>query len=116
MSEGALRAEPRTAGLPVLERVAAAILERGLAHLDGGTLVVQLPDGSVRRFGTGAAVEMDDLRRPALPTDRDPRGDRLGESYMAEEWDTGDLVGLFELLLANTRAAEAPDTPDRCDA
>ena len=53
MSEGALRAEPRTAGLPVLERIAASILERGLAHLEGGTLVVALPDGTVRRFGSG---------------------------------------------------------------
>jgi cyclopropane-fatty-acyl-phospholipid synthase len=107
MSEGALRAEPRPAGPPVLERIAASILERGLTHLEGGTLVVTLPDGTVRRFGSGPAVEMT-IRSSRLFRRIATRGAiGLGESYMAEEWDTHDPVALFELLLQNTRAAEA---------
>jgi hypothetical protein len=83
MTEGALRAEPRTAGLPVLERVAASILERGLAHLEGGTLVVRLPDRTGRRFGSGPAVEMT-IRSSRLFRRIATRGAiGLGESYMA---------------------------------
>ena len=80
-------------GLPVLERVAASILERGLAHLEGGTLDVTLPDGTMRRFGSGPAVEMTihDSRLFRRIATRGAIG--LGESYMAEEWDAHDLVG-----------------------
>ena len=64
MSEGALRAEPRPAGPPVLERIAASILERGLTHLEGGTLVVTLPDGTVRlEISRTAANSVDELAR-----------------------------------------------------
>jgi cyclopropane-fatty-acyl-phospholipid synthase len=107
VSEGALRAEPRRAGVPLVERVAAGVLERGLAKLEGGTLEVRLPGGDVRRFGSGPPVAMDvhDARLFRRIATRGSIG--LGESYMAEEWDSGDLVGLFELLLRNASAAEA---------
>jgi len=106
MSEGALRAEPRRAGLPVVDRVAVGLLERGLARLEGGTLEARLPDGSVRRFGEGPAVRIDIhdwrlFRRLARG------GMGFGESYMAGEWDAPDLVALFELLLRNASAAAA---------
>ncbi len=124
MSEGALRAEPRPAGLPVLERLAGAILERALAHIEGGSLEVQMPGGASRRFGTGApvAVTINDTHLFRRLASRGAMG--LGESYMAGEWDARDLVGLFELLLRNGEAAarrhptlrrvlDAPPRPNR---
>ncbi len=124
MTEGALRAEPSAAGPPILERIAMAVLERGLAHLQGATLEVRLPNGATRRFGSGAVVTVT-IHDPRLFRRIATRGAiGLGESYMAGEWDTGDLVGLFELLVANTNAAadrhrtlrrvmDAPPRPNR---
>jgi cyclopropane-fatty-acyl-phospholipid synthase len=105
MSETLLRAEPRPAGLPLLERVAMAVLDRSLAHLESGTLEVQLPDGTLRSFGSGPSVRMTihDGRLFRRLATRAKLG--LGESYMADEWDADDLVALFELLLYNADAA-----------
>jgi len=105
MSVPALRVEPRSARLPAVERIAMAILERALANLESGTLEVELPDGAERSFGSGPPVRMTihDLRLFRRLATRGKVG--LGESYMAEEWDADDLVGLFELLLRN--AADA---------
>ena len=97
-----LRAQPRALGL---ERVARFFLERALPHLDGGTLVVRLPDGSERRFGSGPPVTIT-IESPGLFRRLAMRGKiGLGESYQAGEWHSDDLVGLFELLLRNADAA-----------
>jgi len=105
MSEGALRAEPSPAGLPVLERIATAVLERALAHLEGAALEVQLPGGATRRFGSGrpVTITINDARLFRRIASRGAIG--FGESYMAGEWDAHDLVSLFELLLRNAAAA-----------
>ncbi len=100
-----VRAEPTAARGRLLERTATSVLERALAGLDGGTLEVELPGGRVRRFGTGAPVRLAIhdrafFRRVAT---RGKLG--FGESYTAGEWDSDDLVGLFELLLRNADAA-----------
>ena len=100
-----VRAEPVAARGRLLERAATAVLDRALAGLGGGTLEVELPGGGVRRFGTGAPVRLAIhdtafFRRLAL---RGKLG--LGEAYTAGEWDSDDLVGLFELLLRNADAA-----------
>jgi len=94
-----------SARLPFVDRIAVAVLTRELAHLEGGALEVTLPQGAVRRFGTGDTVglEIHDasfFRRLAI-------GGKLGlgESYTAGEWDCGDLVGFFELLLRNAEGA-----------
>jgi cyclopropane-fatty-acyl-phospholipid synthase len=95
-----LRVEPTARGR-VLEGVAMSILERALASLEGGALEVTLPDGSARRFGAGAPVRLD-IRDRGFFRRVATRGKvGLGESYTAGEWDTDDLVGLFELLLRN---------------
>jgi cyclopropane-fatty-acyl-phospholipid synthase len=99
-----VRAEPIAARGRPLERAATLVLERALAGLKGGTLEVELPDGRVRRFGAGAPVRLAIhdaafFRRLAL---RGKLG--LGESYTAGEWDSDDLVALFELLLRNADA------------
>jgi cyclopropane-fatty-acyl-phospholipid synthase len=101
-----IRAEP-AARLPVLGRVAFAALERTLAGLDGGTLAVTLPDGSVRRFGAGPEAGIT-IASPRLFRRLATRGTLgLGESYTAGEWESDDLVGLLELLFRNAEAAAA---------
>jgi cyclopropane-fatty-acyl-phospholipid synthase len=89
----------------VLEGVAVSLLERALAGLEGGGLEVELPGGSVSRFGAGAPVRLA-IHDAAFFSRLATRGRlALGESYTAEEWDTDDLVGLFELLLRNAEAS-----------
>lgn len=102
--ERTLRREPRVPGA-AFGRAAVAILERVLPHVEGGALVVNLPDGSARRFGAGPPVEVtiesaNFFRRLAT---RGKLG--LGESYTAGEWRADDLVAFFELLLRNREAA-----------
>ena len=78
-----------------------------LAQLRGGELTLRLPEGVVRRFGdaTGPSVSAtiaseDFFRRIAT------RGQiGLGESYVAGDWTTDDLPGLFELLVRNAEWA-----------
>ncbi|HET7807814.1 MAG TPA: cyclopropane-fatty-acyl-phospholipid synthase family protein [Gaiellaceae bacterium] len=99
-----VRAEPVASRGRLLERAATAVLDRALAGLEGGTLEVELPGGGARRFGTGAPVRLAIhdtafFRRLAL---RGKLG--LGEAYTAGEWDSDDLVALFELLLRNADA------------
>jgi len=105
-ADRALRPAPPVTRLPALERIASAILERALAHLEGGTLEVRLSGSSnVRRFGSGPAVTMaiHDRRFFRRVATRGKLG--VGESYTAGEWDSDDLVSLFELLLRNAAAA-----------
>ena len=105
-ADRALRPAPPVTRLPTLERIASAILERALAHLEGGTLEVRLPGSSrVRSFGSGPAVTMaiHDRRFFRRVATRGKLG--VGESYTAGEWDSDDLVSLFELLLRNAAAA-----------
>jgi cyclopropane-fatty-acyl-phospholipid synthase len=104
MSERALRAEPEVR-LPALGKVALAVLERVMPGLEGGALLVRLPDGSTRRFGSGKEIELrihssHFFRRLATRAKLS-----LGESYTAGEWDASDLVAFFELLLRNAEAA-----------
>jgi len=100
-----VRAEPNAARGRFLERTATAVLERALAGLEDGTLEVELPGGGVRRFGTGAPVRLA-IHDRAFFRRLATRGKLgLGESYTAGEWDSDDLVGLFELLLRNADAA-----------
>ena len=102
----ALRAEPRPPGR-LLEGVAVTVLERALERLEGGALDVTLPDGTKRRFGDGAPASIE-IRNAALFRRLATRGKLgLGESYTADEWQSRDLVALFELLLRNAEAARA---------
>jgi cyclopropane-fatty-acyl-phospholipid synthase len=104
MSERALRRAPEVR-LPALGKAAVAVLERVMPELEGGTLVVRLPDGSTRRFGSGPVVHMHIrsahfFRRLATRAKL-----ALGESYTAGEWDSDNLVAFFELLLRNAEVA-----------
>jgi cyclopropane-fatty-acyl-phospholipid synthase len=104
MSTIELRRPPAARG-HALGGVTDRLLDRALAHLEGGTLAVTLPDGSTRRYGEGPEVRMH-VRSRNLLTRVATRGSiGLGESYVAGEWDADDLPALFELLLANADAA-----------
>jgi cyclopropane-fatty-acyl-phospholipid synthase len=98
-----LRAPPAAHGTRA-GRLATSVLERVLPAIEGGTLVVELPDGSERRFGSGPEqrLTIHDLRllrriatRPKLA---------LGEGFQAGEWSADDLPGLLALLLRNATA------------
>jgi cyclopropane-fatty-acyl-phospholipid synthase len=97
-----LRTEPPARGLA---SVARACLERALPHLVGGTLVVRLPDGTERRFGSGppVTVTIESARFFRRLATRGKIG--LGEAYQAGEWHADDLVSFLELLLHNADAA-----------
>jgi cyclopropane-fatty-acyl-phospholipid synthase len=100
-----VRAEPAPLRNRTLERAATAVLERTLAGLEGGTLEIALPGGDVRRLGSGAPVRLT-IHDAAFFRRIATRGKLgLGESYTAGEWDSDDLVALFELLLRNADAA-----------
>ena len=98
---------PRSGTSPssVLGRAAMAVLERVLPGIADGALVLRLPDGSERRYGSGpdeVSMRIDDwhlleriARAPKLA---------LGESFQAGEWRSDDLVPLLELLLRNAGA------------
>ncbi|MFN2628528.1 MAG: class I SAM-dependent methyltransferase [Gaiellaceae bacterium] len=102
--ERTLRREPKPRGR-LLERATMSILERALPQLEGGTLDVTLPDGSRRRFGAGPPVAMT-IRDRAFFRRLATHGKvGFGESYTAGEWESDDLVALFELLLRNAEAA-----------
>jgi cyclopropane-fatty-acyl-phospholipid synthase len=108
-----VRVEPTPARGRLLETAAVAVLERALAHLEGGTLEVGLPNGTVRRFGSGPPVRLDIhdsafFRRLATRGKLGP-----GESYTAEEWDSDNLPRLFELLLRNSESAAERHTQVR---
>jgi cyclopropane-fatty-acyl-phospholipid synthase len=104
VAERTLRQVPK-ARAPLVDRAAVAILERELAHLEGGALDVTLPDGTRRTFGSGDSVSLE-IKDRALFRRLATRGKvGLGESYTAGDWDTDDLVGLFELLLRNSESA-----------
>ncbi|HYI75519.1 MAG TPA: cyclopropane-fatty-acyl-phospholipid synthase family protein [Gaiellaceae bacterium] len=92
---------PRASSPAAVGRIARGVLERVLPGIEDGTLVLQLPDGSGRRYGSGpeAVMRIDDWRL----LDRIARTPKLalGESYQAGEWRSDDLVPLLELLLRN---------------
>ena len=96
---------PGTSPSSVLGRGAMAVLERVLPGIADGALVLRLPDGSERRYGSGPDevwMRIDDwhlLERIA----RAPKM-ALGESFQAGEWRSDDLVPLLELLLRNAGA------------
>lgn len=105
MIERTLRQVPAARG-GLVERLAAAALERALAGLHEGTLVARLPDGGERRFGGGLPEVMDVHDTSRLLRRLATRGTiGLGESYQAGEWTSPDVVGLLELLYRNAEAA-----------
>jgi cyclopropane-fatty-acyl-phospholipid synthase len=92
------------AGAPSAARRVLRLLA-GLAH---GTLTLQLPDGSLHRFGSGEAPQAAlHLRRwEALGAALRSGDIGFAEAYVAGDWSTPDLPALLALLLRNRRALE----------
>jgi cyclopropane-fatty-acyl-phospholipid synthase len=97
--------------LPPSAPAAARAVFRLLAGIRGGTLNLQLPDGSQVHFGEAvegghrAALRLLnwDCCSAALKS-----GDiGFAESYIAGHWTTPDLVALLELFIANRTAIES---------
>jgi cyclopropane-fatty-acyl-phospholipid synthase len=91
-------------GAPASARAVFALL-RQLRH---GTLDVQLPDGSQRRFGPGgepqAALRLLDWRVCSAALKSGDIG--FAEAYIQGGWTTPDLPALLRLLIANRDAIE----------
>jgi cyclopropane-fatty-acyl-phospholipid synthase len=87
---------------------ARAVL-RLLAQLKTGTLDLQLPDGSLARFGDGqaprAALRLHDWRMCAAVLKSGDVG--FAESWIAGDWSSPDLVALLTLFIANREAVES---------
>jgi cyclopropane-fatty-acyl-phospholipid synthase len=103
MTTTAFTRDAQPAPVPTTARLALHRLER----LDHGTLSLQLPDGSIRRFGTGephAAAAVQDWNVFAAVLARGDVG--LAECYLAGEWTTHSLTDLLALLARNRRSLQ----------
>jgi len=88
-----------------LGAVALAALDRVLPGIEGGSLLVESPDGATRRYGSGPEQRLR-VHSPRLASRIAARGSvGFGESYVAGEWDADDLPGLLALLYRNAAAA-----------
>ncbi len=92
------------AGAPAAARAVFGLL-RDLAH---GTLDVQMPDGSLARFGHGdaprASIRLADWRVCGGALKSGDIG--FAESFIEGGWTSPDLVALLQLFIANRDAVE----------
>ncbi|WP_068809524.1 SAM-dependent methyltransferase [Thauera phenolivorans] len=89
------------ARLPRATRLALELLD----GLEGGALVVELPDGMQLRAGHGALVAHLRVRDHAAFDQALAHGDiGFAEAWIDGHWDTGDLTGLLRLLSRNRAA------------
>ena len=92
-------------GAPGAARTAFKLLLR-LKH---GTLTVQLPDGSLQRFGSGKAPLASLHLHNWSPCGAALRSGDIGfaESYIAGDWSTPHLTDLLALLIVNRKEVES---------
>ena len=90
---------------PGAARTALKMLRR-LRH---GTLTLQLPDGSLQRFGSGALPTASLHLHNWKPCSAALRSGDIGfaESYIAGDWTTPHLADLLELLIVNRQEVES---------
>lgn len=110
---------PRASAPGFLDGLAARFVFEALARLEGGAVLLALPDGTVRRFGPEGARPIRLTARSWKPLRALVLGGDLGaaEAFLDGEWTTDDLPGLVRLFVANaalfdretwlTRAASA---------
>ncbi|MEY4711225.1 MAG: hypothetical protein RIS88_675 [Pseudomonadota bacterium] len=89
------------AGTPAAAHTALSLLQR----LQHGTLTVQLPDGSLRRFGNrqgpAAALSLRNWNACAAALKSGDIG--FAETYIAGDWTTPQLADLLRVFIANRR-------------
>ena len=97
------------AGTPATARTVFKLLER----MQHGSLSVQLPDGSVRRFGTGsssvgaqghASIYLHNWKVLGAALKSGDIG--FAESYIAGDWSTPNLTELLKVLISNRTQVE----------
>ncbi len=88
---------------------AARTILRLLDKLADGTLELELPDGAVRRFGSGSQpVARLRLNNWHMFTAVIRSGDiGFAESYIRGDWNTPDLPGLLRVLIQNRERLES---------
>ena len=92
------------AGAPAAARTALKLLQR----LQQGTLTLQLPDGSLRRFGNGEGPSAMLALRNWNPCAAALKSGDIGfaETYIAGDWTTPHLADLLRVFLVNRREVE----------
>ncbi len=92
------------AGAPAAARTALSLLQR----LQHGTLTVQLPDGTMRRFGNGqgpvAALTLRNWNACGAALKSGDIG--FAETYIAGDWTTPHLADLLRVFIVNRREIE----------
>lgn len=94
---------PESSAPGTLDRIATRLVLRALEGLEGGAVVLTLPDGTTRRFGREGARPIRLEAHSWRPLRALVLGGDLGaaESYLDGEWSTDDLPGLVRLFVAN---------------
>ena len=86
----------------------ARLIVRMLQKLSVGSLTVRFPDGHSSRFGEGAPHAEVALANWKVCDAALKRGDiGFGETYIAGDWTTPDLIALMNVMVANRNAIEA---------
>jgi cyclopropane-fatty-acyl-phospholipid synthase len=103
-------ASRHTAGfaLPHNAPAAARTMLQMLQRLRHGSLTLQLPDGSIQRFGDGqgpaASLSLHNWNMCGATLKSGDIG--FAETYIARDWHTPDLTALLRLLITNRRDIE----------
>jgi cyclopropane-fatty-acyl-phospholipid synthase len=90
--------------------VAAALLRR----LGAGHLTIEWPDGTIQEFqgdDPGPAAVLEVKSGTAMRRLFTSGATGFAEGYMAEEWDTPDLLALLDLAMVNIRRGDLGDLP-----
>ncbi len=103
-SEPGFEAPPTTEPMPT----SARLIVRMLGKLSVGSLTVRFPDGRSQRFGQGLPHAEIALANWKVCDAALRSGDiGFGESYIAGDWTTPDLLALMNVMVANRNAIEA---------
>ena len=107
--EAATEAATRGSAAPAIDMPRAAqLVVRMLRKLSVGSLTVRFPGGRVEQFGHGAPHAEIVLTNWKVCEAALKRGDiGFGESYIAGDWTTPDLLALLNVMVANRNAIEA---------
>jgi cyclopropane-fatty-acyl-phospholipid synthase len=101
-------ASPAGFALPRNAPAAARTLLQLLQRLKHGSLTLQLPDGSVQRFGSvqgaHASLQMHNWNMCGAVLKSGDIG--FAESFIAGDWSTPNLTALLSLMVANRREVE----------
>jgi cyclopropane-fatty-acyl-phospholipid synthase len=93
-----------SSAVPRSARLVVKMLER----LSFGSLTVRFPDGASQRFGTGMPHAEIVLANWKVCDAALKSGDiGFGETYIAGDWTTPDLLALMNVMVANRNAIEA---------